>query len=296
MFGLEILDVAIGLILVYLVLGLVCTAVNELIAQVMKLRAQTLLEGIRNILGDPDAKGLAKDFYEHHLIKSLYRGDRKPSYIPPHTFALTLIDLVARDKDSGQLADMKDMVGKLENEKVKEVLRVFIDQAEGDLQKLQESIERWYNDATDRISGWYKQKTQVIVVSFALLITALTNADTITIATALSRDSPMRAALVAQAQQLAQRGSVQPAAGEPAPSVSTGASASAAAGIAQTVQEIQKLGLPIGWQVGVPSGWDWANKIIGLLLTAFAVSLGAPFWFDVLSRVINIRGVGKAPK
>jgi hypothetical protein len=296
MFGLEMLDVVIGLSLIYLMLGLVCMTVNELIAQAMGLRAQTLFEGIRNILADPEAQGLAGDFYRHHLIKSLYRDDRKPSYIPSHTFAQALIDLVARDRSSGQMLDLKDAVEMLQNDRMKEVLRVFIDRAEGDLHKVHESVERWYNDATERMSGWYKQKTQAITISFALLITALTNADTITLATALSRDSALRAALVAQAQHMAERGSVTPAAEDSASPVSAAASDSAAAGIAVAVREIQKLGLPIGWQYEAPSGWGWANKIIGLLLTAFAVSLGAPFWFDVLSRVINIRGVGKAPK
>jgi hypothetical protein len=35
--------------------------------------------------------------------------------------------------------------------------------------------------------------------------------------------------------------------------------------------------------------------VCGWLLTALAASLGAPFWFDMLSRFVNIRNAGKAP-
>jgi hypothetical protein len=38
------------------------------------------------------------------------------------------------------------------------------------------------------------------------------------------------------------------------------------------------------------------SDLIGLLLTTFAVSLGAPFWFDLLNRFVNIRSAGKAPE
>ncbi len=41
---------------------------------------------------------------------------------------------------------------------------------------------------------------------------------------------------------------------------------------------------------------DWWNKIAALALTAFAVSLGAPVWFDLLNRFMNIRAGGKSPE
>lgn len=47
-----------------------------------------------------------------------------------------------------------------------------------------------------------------------------------------------------------------------------------------------------------PWFWHWGPllmKLVGLILTALALSLGAPFWFDTLNRIINIRGAGRAP-
>ena len=49
---------------------------------------------------------------------------------------------------------------------------------------------------------------------------------------------------------------------------------------------------PIGWGEG-EGGWlDWLKRIFGWLITTAAVSLGAPFWFDLLGKVANLRGAG----
>ena len=72
MFGSEILEVAVGIGFLYLLLSLVCSAMTEGIARAFAMRAGTLRSGVRNLLGDPGGKGLAKDFYNHPLVKGLY--------------------------------------------------------------------------------------------------------------------------------------------------------------------------------------------------------------------------------
>src|SRR4051812_11895052 len=79
MFGSTALEVAIGVVFVYLSLSLVCTAAQELIAAVMTWRATNLAHGIRNLLKYADNNELLKGFYNHPLIQSLYRdGKRLP--------------------------------------------------------------------------------------------------------------------------------------------------------------------------------------------------------------------------
>jgi len=73
-------------------------------------------------------------------------------------------------------------------------------------------------------------------------------------------------------------------------------------------QEIGKLGLPLGWDDSAidkylkrPSNWtgndSWLQQFywhwLGWLITALAVSLGAPFWFDMLNKFIRIRSTIK---
>jgi hypothetical protein len=81
MLGSQILEVAVGLVLVYLVLSLVASSVREGIESFLKSRAVQLERGIREMLHDPDGRGFAQRVFEHPLIFGLYRGGYAPS--PP---------------------------------------------------------------------------------------------------------------------------------------------------------------------------------------------------------------------
>src|SRR5918911_567910 len=87
LFGSTLLEVAIGVVFVYLLLSLLCSALGELIEAFLKYRARYLEQGIKKLL---DNSSLAADLFAHPLVKAL--GDR-PSYIPARTFSLALWNL-----------------------------------------------------------------------------------------------------------------------------------------------------------------------------------------------------------
>src|SRR5213078_4022790 len=93
--SLPILEVAIGISFVYLLLALICTTVNEMLAGWKKTRARFLDEGIKRLLGDDEA--LKKSLYRHPLIKSGARSDESvcPSYITNENFATALMDVLS---------------------------------------------------------------------------------------------------------------------------------------------------------------------------------------------------------
>ena len=206
---------------------------------------------------------------------------------------MALFDLVAPVHDSTTtrtLQDIRNSVANISNEQVKTTLVALIDDAGDDIKKARENVERWYDDAMDRVSGWYKRKTQVFILIWALAVTLSVNADTVLIANTLAHDATLRASLVAMAEVTAK---------EPLPQTAE----QERERIKQMSAEIKKLGLPIGWSrepndtKSLPRDvGGWALKIIGLSLTAIAVSLGAPFWFDVLNKLINVRSAGKQPE
>jgi hypothetical protein len=98
MFNSGILDIVIGMVVIYLQLSLVCTAVNELFASKLKSRANELERGISKLLSHPQ---LVDKFYTHPLIQGLRPDGSKPSYIPARTFALTILDIVRRHSFDG---------------------------------------------------------------------------------------------------------------------------------------------------------------------------------------------------
>jgi hypothetical protein len=147
MFGLQILDIAIGLIFVYLLLALMCTAASELIAGLLDRRAKNLLTRIRNLLKEDDVqlkdpkdqqdKGLVDLFYAHPLIKALHENGTKPSYIPSRTFTLTLLDILApADPDEVRTIDhlRKAIKEKLpEGSDIRRALLILIDEGGADI-------------------------------------------------------------------------------------------------------------------------------------------------------------------
>jgi hypothetical protein len=283
MFGSEILEVAAGLIFIYWLLSLICSTVNEGIAAVLSTRAKDLEKAIRTLLNDPRGEGAAKAFYEHSLIKVLKKGNRKPSYIPPRTFGLVLKDILAGGgAPATTINGVRVMVDKISNDELKKSLRVLVDEAGSELGKLQEGVETWFNDMMDRVSGWYKRKVQLIILCLALGLVGAFNVDTFAIAKNLLYNAPVRAAIVAKADALVKE----------SPSSDADQTATVSASV-QQIKDLQKellsLPVPFGWPE-TPQGFlNWLAKILGLLFTVGAISLGAPFWFEFLEKVLKIR-------
>ena len=302
LFGSVILEVAIGLVFVYLLLSLLCSAINEYIEVRLNNRAQDLERGIRMLLSDPQGSGLSRDIYNHPLVRGLYRDENKlPSYIPSQTFALALWNMAtsrAGSAGGGVTADLRairETVSEIPSAEVRTALLTLIDEAGGSLERARANIESWYDAAMDRVSGWYKRRVQKFLIVIGAIVCVLINADTISIGTALARNDALRSTVVAAAENTERA----PAARDPrAPEEKVRALRA----------EINQLGLPLGWAFdksfqddarGVPHGLSPAAlswlllKVIGLSLTVLAISQGAPFWFDILNKFIVIRSTVK---
>lgn len=331
MLGSSVLDIGIGLIFVYLMVSLVCTAANEMLASFFSWRAKNLRDGIRNLLDGPNASSdeWVKKFYEHPLIRGLGRPESGPSYIPSRTFALALTDLVlpaepgTRPSTAQELRDA--IAASPAGADLKQVLRLLVDEAdrsskagqmlrlEGvlDIQKIdtlfnqmQQHIEIWFNNSMERVSGWYKRRVQAWTIGVAVVLTVALNVDSVLIARRLARDSALRSVIVAQAELMVQQPPstvvVNATPGTAPPATNAVQETAAKVQLLQDrIQELKTVGIPLGWPDpdGPPRGASWfLLKVIGLLLTAGAASLGAPFWFDVLNRFMSVRSAGKAPE
>lgn len=310
MFGLQILDVAIGLVFLFLLLSLAVTAANELIASWLKRRSATMWRGVVRLLGSED---WANKVYSHPLIAGLsdepwfskYREKlpfkTRPSYIPSRTFALALLDTLAPSPGAQRLTsdNLRAALAAHKDARLAGSLAVLLDDAAGDIEEFKKKIEAWFDASMERVSGWYKRRTQWILLLLAAIVTVWMNADTIVIANTLWRDPAVRSAVAAQAQRFAEEERKQAEAAE-----------AASKRYEQTVARLQTLAIPLGWRDGArsddprdefPRGWtQWSNALnrhlLGWLLTALAISLGAPFWFDMLNKVIAVRAAGKLPE
>jgi hypothetical protein len=295
------LDVAIGLILMYLLLSLFCTTINEAIANFLKLRANTLQAAMQELIDDPKLKAL---FDAHGLIdgtKSASAGGTPapagsyPSYLSSQTVAMALIGCLGdQSKTIPIFADIEDAIGKLDDKwNIKDVLAGCVAQADNDIVKLRNAIAAWFDNAMDRLSGDYKRYLQWISVVIGLIIACTFNADTLNVASSLW-NSPASSAAVAQNASAAAQTQTGMAA---APSGCINASDNGpfkqnAQNLCALESEMQPL--PLGW-TALPTGVNWLWKVLGLILTTIALTLGAPFWFDLLKQFVNLRGTGPKP-
>lgn len=300
---LEALDVGIGLIVVFLLVSTVCSALREGIEAMLKTRAAYLERGIRELLDDEDGKGLAKSVLEHPLVSGLFVGGyvpkplRKslwvlangrglPSYVPASSVAKVLLDIAARGPVTDEVSSdpgsppvtVESIRARLLNVKSARVRRVLLhalDSSRGDLELAKKALEDWFDDAMDRVSGWYKRSTQWVVFVIAIAVTVGMNVDSVSIAKHLYRDEAARAEIVKTAERIRAQGAPDSA--------------------QEANETLKELDLPIGWSEQTrPKGpLGWYNRVLGWLLTAFAGTLGAPFWFDVLNKVMVIRSTVK---
>jgi hypothetical protein len=311
LFNSTILDVIIGLIFVYLLLSILCTAANEWVAALTKRRASTLRRGINQLLGgqpltpqspgddtapgkaDADANTLIAAFYQHPLIKTMFNGEHPPTYLSPRNFSTAVTDIITNVPD-GPLAfeELVKQVTALPPGDVKTSLLALLRHADDDLNQARYAIEGWFNDAMDRVSGWYKRRTQLWTIVIAAVLTLVANADTIQITRKLWTDPVLRAAVVEEAKVRAQK---------PRPTVSveyeneddpTNPTVTRNEGNELSANERELLGQLIGWHRGWT--WSWLTPF-GWMLTILAISMGAPFWFDMLNKIMNIRFAGKSP-
>jgi hypothetical protein len=289
------LDVAIGIVFLYLLLALLVTTLQELVASVFSLRAKHLYGAIQGMLkgGLTTARvqaSLVDRLYQHPLLKNLVNreltmvrgrlpvfGQGLPSYIPSKTFALALLDVLQGEAPSkltgvdNVLASAKQLIGNLKDGELKTTLQLLLDdteQLETDLDKraalVSARLEAWFNDRMARASGWYKRNAQFWSLVLAAGVTLAFNADTLNVAKLLWRDSALRDAVLASARSFQDTG----------------------------VGELLGSGLPIGWQRFNPGGYGVLSATAGWSITTLAVSLGAAFWFDVLSKALQLRGSG----
>src|ERR1700682_31671 len=315
MFGSVILDVAIGLIFCYFVFSLVGTVTTEWAAGIFKLRSKTLDTGIRQLLSDPDSPRqqaaseirpadrtkLADDLYAHPLIRALFTQTvpvpvisrwthpslNKPSYIPTGTFTLALLDqLTTKSAGTTQsVTDLRNAIDKLPQSKARDALQALVN-AGGDLPSVRKNIEDWFNAAMDRVSGFYRRQAQLITIVMGAVIAVSLNVDTVMIGNQLFHDEALRNSIGGAAQQ-ATNGPSGPAGGSDT---------------TQLEKQLAAAPIPIGWAGSGPQGppgnppWGWLVKLAGLLLTTIAISVGAPFWFALLKRIMNIRSSGPEPK
>jgi hypothetical protein len=309
----NIIETVIGLVFVYALFSLFASALQEMLATRMNRRGRLLEESLASMLDGARRHGwwwwrmlglfrvsvdgwgwvdrasprnypLTKEVLKHGLIWSGMRDDRLPTAIDGDQFARALIEIFCRK--ANDLVPTADGFAKgiglaVTKEEPQKALQSIVADASGDLDKIRQGLRVWFDTSQDRVTGWYQREVRKVLFCLGLVIAICFNLDSFHLARKIYSDSALQERLAAAEQRYNTQATPTEQKNEDVKTVD------------ELRLEITELGLPIGWPA--PQGYSYVVIIAGWIISAFAISLGAPFWFDLLNNVMRLRVAGPLP-
>jgi len=287
-----IIQVAIGVFFVWVFLAVITSQIQDWLASLFQWRGFMLEDTIKQMLSDPNLKDKV---YNHPLIKGLHssNGTRRPSGIPSDKFALVLFEQVMNSGvDIGEVKDQvidQFQVLKKNVEAIKassaatplsqfaeslDTLLIGIESNANDathaINEARKRVEGWFDNSMERLGGAYKRRIQIVGIIVGIAVSAVLNVDTASIVNTLWKDPVVRQAIVAQANNLTEED---------------------IAGATDTItkEALTSLPIPIGWtEASLPTDANgWATKILGIFISGMAAAQGAPYWFDLMRKLLS---------
>jgi hypothetical protein len=284
-----VIEVGIGIIVVYYVLGLITSGITTWITSITQLRAKDLEENLREVLAD---SGKFDAIMQHPWVQNLKPKkvnlfgklrELEVAKIPTQTFARVLFDVLAPGEDGkGTLEDVRNAINGLPAGKAKSHLTGLVNAGVAKLEDARSGVETWFDEVMMNISSVYGQHARQIVMVVSLALTLFLNVDTVKIVTNLWEAPTKRAIAAAQADEIlaAQPESVD------------------ITDIPELVGVLESIEIPLFWTPeDVPATpKDAAIKLSGLIITWVATAQGSPFWYDVLRRLRTGQTAGEGAK
>lgn len=286
----QVLETAGALLASFALVSVMASAAVELVSALFKKRSKDLRIAIE-ALTKPRGDG-AIDIQRTSTWATLSmasrrkRGvgkrydDRTPSYMSARAFGEAVAEEIRRLRQVGE--SVTDVVERLPPSVLQRRLADLVAETGGDMVLLRAGVEHWFDDAMDRLQGGYKRWSQLFLVVFGLGFAAALNISAFRIVDSVWNDATLRAAYTSSIDKLATcpdgKDSCDPA-----------------EEIQSAIKSAQDLALPIGWR----DGWDRETgklvTLLGIIPTGLAAMAGAPFWFDLLKRVVGGGGTRGVP-
>jgi hypothetical protein len=319
------LEVAIGVVFLYVLLTFAASALIELISAARNWRPKVLHDSIAAMLSDC-ALVTVKDIYENPLVRGLGRGSSvlspvdllervgwrpngtgsvaftPPSYLPPAVFSAVVLETLIKKgvqppdlSPDGAIKNIRELTNQAASGALTSTLRTTLASQGNSIQAVRLALEKWFNDTMDRASGWYKRRTQSALLLLGLVMAFAANIDTIAVARWLWQGDAARQAVMDTAANYAQKLPALPAPASKDERKPSEALQSFSAQVAALDQQITALQYPIGWSKETWERFSVLQFLVGGLLTAIAISMGSTFWFDALQNLVKIRATGPKP-
>jgi hypothetical protein len=314
-------DIAIGLLLVVLLASLVASATTELLATLIRKRAKDLWKAVHKLVDEtqpvPPAEGTTSSIAGRPKLADARPGDVKQtpdavaSSVTAALYASPFVNEF-RDLDSSGRTLISKLrssdfargllwVGTAEGGKTPDevidrlrerlptgspamqVLDELTVEAAHTLEGIGNGLATWFDNQMARLTRQYRRWARYVALVVGLVIAIGANVDIVFIARTLNRNDALRAAAVSEANSL-----VASCANKTGDALTQCLNQQV-----QSAQNVQgAIQLPIGWNDPASRRFGGLNglwKVLGWALLAVATMQGAPFWFDLLRRLVGLR-------
>lgn len=287
----QALEVVIGLIFIYYVLGAIVSTITQWINEAFETRGKALEKHLMKIVGD----SYVGDFVKLPQLQALrpirYKSwssfitsatePKKLEKIPVSTLVDSYFDFVgltATKEVTGE--GLKELISAFPDSEGKRAVAKWVGQGVTSLEDLRKRTTAYFTGITDQAAATFKSNSRSFVIVLSIFLTVLLGTDSIQLAQTLWTNAGVRALAVAQAEMAVQQ-------------------ADEDARIDDLIDQLGLLNIvKIGWwQTDIPPvGPDfnlivWGRfvflKVIGLGLTVMAVSQGSSFWYDLLKKLVT---------
>lgn len=316
------LEILIAIALVYFLFSTLVSLIFEWYSFKTQKRGRFLYQSILKLLNDPVNKSYGNLLYNQYSISRLIKDKESfPQYISSAMFADALIDIIGTQSETVNYENIFDIsnpkvlvevkmtehrivdpyerfqkgVEKMKYSPLKSQLRAFQEKTK-DYPELKKMIMEWFDDYMARVSGWYKHKTKKALFYISLLVSLTFNIDSITLIKKINSDEKFRIDLVKQAETTILKEKLANIKLDSTDVEKIDENFFKQAD--SIVTEIENNAIPIGYQGDFQKNQSknyYVSWLIGILISSFALSFGAPFWFEVMVKAINIRRAGIKP-
>ncbi|WKZ37486.1 MAG: hypothetical protein QY332_06015 [Anaerolineales bacterium] len=282
----QILEVVIGLIFIYYVLGSIVSLITQWINESLETRGKALEKYLIKIVGDktvgdlvrlPQVQALRPIRYKNFL--SVLNSATEPKMvekIPVATLVDAYFDIAGLTANKElSLLQLAELVDKLPESDGKQAFIRWINQGVTNMEDLRKRTTAYFSGMLEQAAATFRSNARSFVIMLSILITLLLGVDSIQLAQALWTNAELRTLAVAKAEMAVQQEGVE-------------------IPIDDLLQELSDLTLKFGWwRTELPAattdaaGWALfvALKVLGLGLTMAAVSQGSSFWYDLLKKI-----------
>lgn len=273
---------------------------------------------------------LGQAIMDHCSTTALSGPGQSTSYIDAKNFTSVLLEKIALQADPTIIAknideyialiqkstilstEFKRVLLNYANE-AKDSYQVLVAKTMSELELFRTKVENWYDSSMDRLTGALKRHCRRFTFTVACIMTIVLNADSIAITKYLYSNPTARASLVAKAYETGKDDSIK----AKMAALKNAIPADKQDTVEKTQEQISldledklkdlneanaavKSAIPVGWGSTDFKGIDnWflfiISKIGGFAATVLAIAMGAPFWFDILNKIANLRGTGPKP-